>query len=361
MTSIWEKESFLSPCHLAVVGAGIVGLSSALFYKRKFPGRRVMVFDKGALPEGASTRNAGFACVGSISEHVADMEKESREEVGRRIARRYRGLRLLRETLGDEAIGYESCGGCDFFTGREAREHSLEHLEMFNDWLEELTGESEVYRPDTLNGYPVVRNRLEGALRPGLMMQRLAGLAAAEGVEIRWNSPVARVAEGTVETEGGPAWEAERILVACNGFTKRLLPEIPVRPARGLVLVTAPLDELPWRGIFHHDRGYVYFRNVDDRLLIGGARNLAMDEEETDRFGINETIRAHLEAFVDEHLLPGRDWQVDYRWSGIMGFTSTKSPVVREATPGIHVAAGLSGMGIAIGMEVAREAVSELP
>lgn len=361
MTSYWEKESFLAPCDLAVVGAGIVGLSTALFYKRRHPGRRVVVFDKGALPEGASTRNAGFACVGSISEHVADMEKESREEVGRRIARRYRGLRLLRETLGDAALGYEACGGSDFFTGRgEAWQHSLDHLEDFNRWLEDLTGEEKVYSPDTLNGYPVIRNRLEGALRPGLMMQRLAVMAAGEGVEIRWNSPVKRIGEDEVVPEKGPPQAAGQVLVASNGFTRRLLPEVPVHPARGLVLVTAPLEDMPWRGIFHHDRGYIYFRNVDDRLLIGGARNLAADEEETDRFGVNQRIRDHLEDFVDEHLLAGRTWSVEHEWSGIMGFTPTKTPVLKWARPGVFVAAGLSGMGIAIGMEVARETAGEL-
>ncbi|MDZ7772373.1 MAG: FAD-dependent oxidoreductase [Balneolaceae bacterium] len=360
MASFWEKESFLAPCDLIVVGAGIVGLSAALFYKRDHPDSRVIVLDKGAMPEGASTRNAGFACIGSISEHVADMQKESPENIGRRIVRRYRGLQLLRETLGDEAIGYEACGGCDFFTDREAFEHSLEHVEEFNAWLKELTGENQVYSEDTLNGYPVIRNRLEGALRPGRMMQHLVRRAAAEGIEIRWNSPVASVGEGEAVLEDGQCWSSSRVLVACNGFSRRLLPEVSVAPARGYVMVTDPQPDLPWRGIFHHDRGYVYFRSVDDRLLIGGARNIAMEEEETDRFGINKKIRSHLVSFVNEHLLPGQDWSVEYEWSGIMGFTPTKTPEIRQVRPGVHVAAGLSGMGIAIGMEIARQAAGEL-
>lgn len=361
MYSYWEKESFLSRRDLVVVGAGIVGLSAALFYKRRRPGHRVTVLEKGAMPRGASTRNAGFACTGSISEHVADMEKESRENIGIRMARRYRGLRLLRETLGDEAIGYEACGGCDFFTGRAPYERALEHLEEFNRWMAELTGEEKVYSPGSVNGFDVIRNRLEGALRPGRMMQELVRRTAEAGVEIQWNTPVEKVGEsGELQGREGPLPSADRILVACNGFTRRLLPEIPVRPARGYVLVTDPRPDHPWQGIYHHDRGYIYFRDVDERLLIGGARNLDPETEETDRFGVNPVIREHLVDFVDRHLLPGREWSVEHEWSGIMGFTPTKTPEVRALSETLYVAAGLSGMGIAIGMEIGRLAADTL-
>lgn len=361
MHSYWEKESFLSRCDLVVVGAGIVGLSAALFYKRGRPGHRVMVLEKGALPQGASTRNAGFACTGSISEHVADMKKESRENIGLRMARRYRGLRLLRDTLGEEAIGYEACGGYDFFTEREPYEQALEQVEEFNRWMAELTGEEEVYSPGSVNGFDVIRNRLEGSLRPGRMMQELVRRAGEAGVEIKWNTPVEEVGkDGELHALEGPLPSADRVLIACNGFTRRLLPEIPVSPARGYVLVTDSLPGHPWQGIFHHDRGYVYFRNVDGRLLIGGARNLDPETEKTDRFGVNQVIREHLVDFVDRHLLPGRDWTVEHEWSGIMGFTPTKTPEVRALSGKLYVAAGLSGMGIAIGMEIGRLATDKI-
>ncbi len=361
MHSYWEKESFLEGRDLIVVGAGIVGLSAALFYKQHRPGHRVAVLEKGAMPEGASTRNAGFACTGSISEHLADLQKESRENIGLRMARRYSGLRLLRRTLGDDAIGYEACGGCDFFVDRDRYRETLGHVEEFNRWMEELTGEPEVYSEDRLNGFPVIRNRLEGSLRPGEMMRELIRRVATEGVEIHWNTPVKKAGEnGEVLLEDGSSWPADRVLVACNGFTRRLLPDLPVKPARGYVMVTDPQPDLPWRGIFHHDRGYIYFRDLDGRLLIGGARNLAEEEEETDRFGINETIREHLKAFTGRHLLPGRSWEIAHEWSGIMGFTPTKTPVLKAFSPSLHVAAGLSGMGIAIGMEIGRLSAERL-
>ncbi|WP_372638268.1 NAD(P)/FAD-dependent oxidoreductase [Fodinibius sp.] len=357
--SFWEQDIFArsGPYDLVIVGAGIVGLSSALFYKRDHPEAEVAVLERGARPLGASTRNAGFACVGSVGEHRADLRKESEAVVRQRIKRRYRGLRLLKETLGREPIGYEHCGGYELFRSGEQFERAAADLDRFNRWMEELLGEASVYERRELEGYPVIYNRLEGALHPGKMMRQLIRAVTGSGVEIRWSSPVEEVSpEGTVRVAGAPAVAASQVLLAVNGFSRRLLPSINIKPARGLVLVTDEQDYLPWQGTFHHDRGYVYFRNIGDRLLIGGARNLAFDEEETDRFGVNDQIRNYLVNFVSDVLLLPDGWSVDHQWSGIMGFTESKTPVVQQLDEYRYVAGGLSGMGIAIGMEVGRSA-----
>ncbi|MDZ7691357.1 MAG: FAD-dependent oxidoreductase [Balneolaceae bacterium] len=151
-----------------------------------------------------------------------------------------------------------------------------------------------------------------------------------------------------------------QILVAANGFARRLLPDLQVTPGRGYIFVTESIDNMPWRGIFHHDRGYIYFRNVGDRLLLGGARNQAEDEETTDQFGINTRIKDYLVKFASETLKLPKGWQIEQEWSGIMGFTETKTPIVKRVNEAVFVAAGLSGMGIAIGMKVGEEAVELL-
>ncbi|MDX1587203.1 MAG: FAD-dependent oxidoreductase, partial [Balneolaceae bacterium] len=193
--SYWERDAFLRPYDLIIIGAGIVGLSSAFFYKRSNPSARILVLDKGFMPEGASTRNAGFACVGSITEYMADLKKESEEGVRKRIVNRFRGLRLLKETLGAEEVGYDACGGYELFTDEEQYEEAAHLIPKFNDWMEELTGEEQVYRAETLNGYKVIHNRLEGALHPGKMMHRFLELIRAEDIEVKWNATVERVDE----------------------------------------------------------------------------------------------------------------------------------------------------------------------
>ncbi|MEL7832688.1 FAD-dependent oxidoreductase [Fodinibius sp. Rm-B-1B1-1] len=354
-SSFWEQDSFFKSYDLVIVGAGIVGLSSAFFYKQEHPDARVAVLERGFLPQGASTRNAGFACVGSVGEHLADMDKESEQNIKKRIKRRYDGLQLLKKTLGEEAIGYEHCGGYEFFRSEEEFEKVAGEIDRFNEWMNELIGEDEVYSSEELQGYPVIRNRLEGALHPGKMMQALGQKVSGLGVDIKWNSKVEKVAEdGAVAIAGGPELRADKVLFAANGFVRRLLPNVDIKPARGLIMVTSEQKNLPWKGIFHHDKGYIYFRNVGGRLLIGGARNLDIEGEETDQFGTNMTIKSHLESFVSEVLKFGTDWKVDYQWSGIMGFTPTKTPIIKQLDERRYLAAGLSGMGIAIGMEVGQ-------
>lgn len=357
--SYWEEDSLLRSPDLIIVGAGIVGLMSALFYKRNHPGERVVVLEKGFLPQGGSTRNAGFACVGSISEHLADLEKESEANIRMRIKRRYDGLHLLRGTLGESAIGYTACGGYELFTDNDTYKAAAAHIDRFNGWMAELTGEEDVYRKDLLNGYPVIRNRLEGALHPGRMMQELILCVGKEGVEIKWNIPVKTVRkDGTVGLSAGMEMKADNVLIAANGFAGRLLPDIDVTPARGYVLVTNEIPGMPWKGIFHHDRGFIYFRNIGERLLIGGARNLAVDTEMTDQFGTNPQIKEYLVHFADEILQLPDGWKIEHEWSGIMGFTPTKTPVVEQLDRHRYVAAGLSGMGIAIGSEIGRTAAA---
>ena len=114
--SYWESTEWLRSPDLLIVGGGIVGATTALFYKDKFPDHSVLLVDKGEMPEGASTRNAGFACIGSVSEHLADMNTADEEIVYGRIKCRWRGLNLLKETMGEDSIGYEHTGGYEIFT-----------------------------------------------------------------------------------------------------------------------------------------------------------------------------------------------------------------------------------------------------
>lgn len=359
-SSYWERKTFYQSYDLLIIGAGITGLMAGLFYQRQHPQHRVGILERGPIPRGASTRNAGFACIGSITEHVADLSKAPEAQIFQRIVRRYRGLQLLRDLIGDELIDYEPCGGHELFTTQQAFDEAAAYIDSFNGRLESFLGEEDIYTPRTLNGYRVIYNRLEGGLHPGKLMQQLIRQVNAAGVEIQWGSPVKEVAkEGIVKVKDRPPLRARNVLIATNAFTSQLIPEVDVRPGRGYVFVTNTQKELPWKGTFHHDRGYIYFRNIGKRLLIGGGRNLAEKGEETLQFGINQHIKEHLASFVS-NTLHLSDWKIDQEWSGIMGFTQTKTPVIKQLDEHRFVAAGLSGMGIAIGSQVGKEAASLL-
>ncbi len=355
--SYWEREEWFKPADLIIVGAGIVGASTALFYKEIYPDHEVVIVERGSSPMGASTRNAGFSCIGSISEHLADIELTDIDTVIKRIQRRWNGLELLKSTMGKEAIGYEPTGGYEVFYEDQLFQKCRSEVVSMNNRMKKVLGEKEVYSETTYAGVPAILNRLDGSINSGKLMRSLHQKISRLGVRTLWNSEVTSVDEGAVELKNGHELKANKIALTINGFISGL-SSLNVMPARGYVFVTQPIDGLKWKGTFNYNEGYVYFRNIDNRLLLGGGRNVAKADETTSEFGVNPAIKEYLISFANEKLQLPKGWEIDLEWSGIMGVTPDKEPIIREVKPGVWAAAGLSGMGIAIGMQVARELVT---
>jgi glycine/D-amino acid oxidase-like deaminating enzyme len=154
------------------------------------------------------------------------------------------------------------------------------------------------------------------------------------------------------------SFTASQLLVCTNAFARQLLPQLDIEPARGQVLVTSPIDKLPFQGTFHYDEGFYYFRNLGNRVLLGGARNKAFEAEHTDEMNITEDIQNELERFLKETILPKRDYTIGHRWSGIMGMGGEKMPIVQAINDHVFCAVRMSGMGVAlapiVGEKVAR-------
>ncbi len=373
MHSIWEQRSFGQPAQLAVVGAGIVGLWSAVHARRRWPEARVVVVERAPHPAGASVRNAGFACFGSPSELLADLEAEGADATLARVAERWQGLLEMRRELGDAHIGFEPHGGHEVYAADDPLyTRVVEGFDRLNDLLTPITGAGTFHwMPDGADrfglatGTRVVRTDREGAVDSGRLMQALLQLARMHGVEFRWQYPVLRLEPGHKGVDlvpaHGPALRAHQVLVATNGYVRQLLPEVDVRPARGQVLLTAPIPGLRLRGCFHAHEGYYYFRDLDGAVLLGGARHLDKAGEATWAHGRNPRLQAALEDFLHLHIVPGQRPAIAHRWSGIMGFREQgKVPLVARIAPGVVAAVGLSGMGVAIGIRVARQAVELL-
>ncbi len=370
--SFWERETFFRGIDVAIIGGGIVGLSAALHFKEQQPALNVVVLERGTLPFGASTRNAGFACFGSMTELLDDLQGRSEDEVWALVDRRWRGLQRLRERVGDHGLGYEPLGGFELFRAEEADkfERCLEHLEDFNDKVKSITGKPGAYQVVSeriadfgLNGVAhLIVNQLEGQVHTGQMMASLIQLAAERGVRLLNGLEIEAVEsdeEGVrIYTMEGWELQAEKVLVTINGFARQLLPELTVQPARNQVLITKPIPGLRVRGAFHYQEGYFYFRNVGNCILLGGGRNLAKEAEQTTQFGTTELIRSNLEKLLYEVILPGQPHEIDTWWSGIMGVGEEKAPVIREVLPNVAVAVRLGGMGVAIGSLVGEEAAA---
>src|SRR5699024_4370696 len=92
----------------------------------------------------------------------------------------------------------------------------------------------------------------------------------------------------------------EKLFICTNAFTKQLLLDINLQPGRGQVLITEPIEGLPFKGIFHFEKGYYYFREIDGRVLFGGGRNLDFCGEQTTDIELNEQIQSHLIRLLEE-------------------------------------------------------------
>lgn len=368
--SHWEWESFFKDTDVLIVGSGITGLSAAIHLKEQAPAMKVVVIDRGPLPIGASTRNAGFACFGSLSELLDDLQHSSRAEILALVAQRYRGLKRLRERYSDAALGYQELGGFEIFRAEDSSlyEQCRNALESFNDDLRPLVGKDTFLTADAQiaatglqNVQHLLLNQAEGQLHTGQMMKTLLKKAQSldilclGGIEVisteEYNEQV------VLETKQGWSLTAKRCLITTNGFAKQLLPELNLQPARNQVLITEEVPDLKLRGCFHYDCGYVYFRNVGKRILLGGGRQLDRDGEQTSELGPHPAIRNYLELLLREVILPDQAIKIERWWSGIMGVGPVKQPILRAVGQHTVAAVRLGGMGVALGTEIGEKAV----
>ncbi|MDF4201332.1 FAD-dependent oxidoreductase [Maribacter sp. SA7] len=361
--SYWERKSWFSNIDFTIVGSGIVGLNCVLELRRKHPKARILVLEKGKLPQGASTKNAGFACFGSISEILSDLKTHSEQEVLQLVQDRFNGIQSLRTLLGDNVIEYQNNGGHELFLNQDVElyERCFSELKFVNELLQPVF-KNDAFKvvPDRFNFKGINKNYIsqvfEGQIDTGKMMRSLVQLAQQDGITIL-NSTQAQSFEDTgtevtVKTDE-LQFVTKKLLIATNGFAAQLLSE-DVKPARAQVLITKPIKNLHIKGTFHLEEGYYYFRNIDNRILLGGGRNLDFKTEETAEFGNTVLVENKLKELLETVILPEQPFEIDYSWSGIMGVGQLKKPIVKQVSDNVVCGVRLGGMGIAIGSTIGK-------
>ncbi|EDP96779.1 FAD-dependent oxidoreductase [Kordia algicida OT-1] len=362
--SYWEYKTWLTNVDFTIVGSGIVGLNCALQLRKQYPTAKIIILERGMLPQGASTKNAGFACFGSLSEILDDLNTHSEEEVLNLVKKRCNGLQLLRETLGDATIDYKPLGGYELFTKEDTElyETCLAKKQQINQLLFPVFQEN-VFRevPNTFQFQQIqsqyIFNKFEGQIDTGNMMNALLKKAVSNNIQILNSVTVDAFSEtgNTVHiTTNHFDFHTKKLLIATNGFASQLLDE-HVKPARAQVVITKPIPNLHIKGTFHLDKGYYYFRNIDNRILFGGGRNLDFKAEETTELNLTELIQRKLEEILKTTILPKTPFEIAQRWSGIMGVGSQKKAIVKPLSDNVFCGVRLGGMGVAIGSLVGKE------
>ncbi|PZX95097.1 FAD-dependent oxidoreductase [Flavobacterium aquariorum] len=362
--SYWEIKNWFTNVDFTIVGSGIVGLHTGLRLREKYPESKILILEKGMLPQGASTKNAGFACFGSISEIIEDLKTHTEEDVIQLIQKRWNGLQLLRKRLGDNTIDFKPYGGYELFLKDDEN--------SFFECSNKLTFINEILRPlfkanvfakevdrfgfGDINEY-LIFNPFEAQIDTGNMMQALLKQAIEQDILILNQQTVTSFTDNENGVEVALddfSFTTKKLLFATNGFANELTKG-GVKPARAQVLITEPIPNLDIKGTFHLDRGYYYFRNIGDRILLGGGRNLDFETETTTEFGQTEIVQKKLEDLLKKVILPDQDVQIEHRWSGIMGIGNSKNPIVSQLSENVYCGVRLGGMGVAIGSLIGTE------
>jgi len=363
--SFWETKSFFSHYDVIIIGGGLVGLRTAILLFERREDLKIAVLERGMIPTGASTRNAGFACFGSISELMGDLKTMSEDQVKELIAMRKSGLDKLKSLVKDQDMDYQQFGGFEYFLpGQETVYQScLDHIDYFNKLVFDATGLVNTYSVvDSgevgLNAdLPFIKNAYEGQLDPAKMIKALM-YKASQGATVFFGADVLHIDESpnqvSVQLTDARHLTCDTLIHATNGFTKHLSDLTDINPVRNQVFVTNKIVNLPWKGCFHVDEGYIYFRNIGNRILIGGARNRFINED-VGSFGITDEVEKFLKGFIEIHLNITDPIQFEHKWSGILAVGSQKKPIIKQHSKRQFIGVRMGGMGIAIGSLVGTE------
>jgi gamma-glutamylputrescine oxidase len=359
MISFWEKNSFLNYDYV-IIGGGILGLSVAASIKEKDRNAEIVILEKGILPTGASTKNAGFLCFGSLTEILADIKMNGEENAVRLVEERWKGLNILKNRLGEENIDFENYGGYELIG--ESHLSSLEKIGYVNALLKDIF-QSDAFELKNEKigefgfGNDLVKAisycKFESQIDTGKMMRAFLKYTGELGVlyltgcnVIKIENKEAIVCHNIIDEK--LHFRGKKIIICTNSFSSDLYSKSGINPGRGQVIITEPIEDLRFKGVFHIDEGYYYFRNYEKRVIFGGGRNLDFESEATSEFNYNEYILNDLIEKLKNIILPGTDFKIADKWTGIMGFSGDKLPSVKEISEGVYFVHSCNGMGIAL-------------
>jgi glycine/D-amino acid oxidase-like deaminating enzyme len=337
---------------VAVIGGGVTGCSCALTLAER--GVRVRLHEAREIAGGASGRNGGFALRGATPPY-----DEARRLLGAERARLVmelteRSLDRMEQLAGDALRRVGSLRLAFDAAERDAlrREHDALREDGFAvEWVEELAPPLDRLYLGAIHHPP------DGVLQPARWVRRLAAHAAAAGADVREGDAVLP-----------DELDADVVVVAGDGFTSALLPELAdtVRATRGQVLATEPLAELLYERPHYARAGYDYWhQQPDGRLVIGGNRDASLELEQTTVEATTDLVQGRIEELAEQ--LVGFRPRVTHRWAGIWGTTPDLEPLVGRVPgrEGVWVAGGYSGHGNALGLAcgdlVARAILGEQP
>lgn len=334
---------------VAVLGGGLGGLSTALELAER--GYSVRLLEAARLGWGASGRNGGQVLAG-FSADLAGLAARHGLDTARRLLDMSReAVALVRERVRRHAIACDLASGHLTPALKPRQERALAEDQAL---MARLGHEApEIWSRDQVAGTIVSPRYLSGLydpeaahLHPLNYALGLARAAEQAGAVLHEGSPVTAIEPGALVTRGGRV-EAEHIVIAGDAYLGGLLPRASRRlmPVASCIVATEPLgpDRALTRNIAVADANIVldYFRLAPDgRLLFGGLADYSGRQPRD----IAARLRPRLER-VFPHLA---GVGISHAWGGLIGLTMRRMPMIGRLGPGLYVAQGYSGHGVAL-------------
>jgi glycine/D-amino acid oxidase-like deaminating enzyme len=352
-----EVTSLSAPAEtdIAIIGAGLTGLWTALFLKELDPARDIAVVEQGIAAFGASGRNAGM-----LSETVDHSHALAIQHFGIAAARRLaalgeRNVAELATFVLDRGIDcdYEPTGRLMVaLTPAQVEEGKISvavarslGIETFRS-LTAKDVQAEVHSPLYLGGVAV---RGGGILDPARLTDGLRREAERHGVRVYERTPVASVAESGAGVEiraNGTRLLARRVVCATSAYTHHLLPGVRHRfiPLYDYILVSEPLtdaqwDQIGWRnrqGITDGRTFFNYYRPTRDGRILWGTSEAAYYRGNRVDASCDHSPHhyATLKASWQRHFPALATLEWPYAWGGAICSTTRLTPFFGRALGG---------------------------
>ena len=349
---------------VAIVGSGYTGLNAARVLAKS--GLSVSVFERNTIGWGASSRNGGMATPG-LKLDISKIYKNYRAELGKEFWQAsVNAIDLLDTIINEEHIDcdWQRKGHCSL----AFKQSHFDEMEEYADWLDKEFGhkkslilKSELQSEIGTDAfYGGLSDETSGGLQPAKYVFGLANAVAKLGVLLYENSPVNTIQKTPrgfqVSTSNGTV-QANEVIVATNGYTDLLVPELRPRvfPVGSYIIVTEPLTEdlqnklSPKSRMFYDSKIFInYFRMTPDgRLLWGGRNNLSTD---LDLIDSAKRLQKQMVSVFPEL----KDVSITHSWTGRLGVTFDLMPHIGRIN-GIHYVNGYSGHGLSIATYLGAE------
>lgn len=366
---------------LVVVGAGIVGLGTALAAVRK--GKKVAIVERNAKAVGASIRNFGFVTVSGqkAGEHWArarrarDVWAEIVEEAGIEVV--HRGLvmpayRAEAEHVLDAFLETPMGADCRSLTPAEA----LDHVPA----LRQAGMRSALYSPHEL--------RVESK---DAIPKLAAWLEERHGVAFHWNTAVTAIDGERIETSRGTL--SAEATVVCPGddfstlFPERIAPYglkictlqmlriAPATPVRFGAAVMSDLSFGRYEGFADLPEGRALSAKLDADLAdmrAAGIHVIAVQSSDGslvvgDSHVYGDAPQPFAEARIDDLILEGFDEIFDMpgrrvaaRWVGTYASASDRTVLVDKPLDNIRLVLVTGGTGASTGFALGEQVISDI-